>query len=116
MVSTTMHFMPGCEILQSFDLMHWEHVTYVYETARSYRFPAVTNSQNIYGQGMWAASLRYHEDRFYVCFVANDTHKTYLYTSEKVSGPWKKQLIEGFIMTALYYFDEDGRNYICIWK
>ena len=25
MVSTTMHFMPGCEILQSFDLMHWEH-------------------------------------------------------------------------------------------
>ena len=32
MVSTTMHFMPGCEILQSFDLMHWEHVTYVYET------------------------------------------------------------------------------------
>ena len=32
MVSTTMHFMPGCEILQSFDLVHWEHVTYVYET------------------------------------------------------------------------------------
>ena len=25
MVSTTMHFMPGCEILQSFDLVHWEH-------------------------------------------------------------------------------------------
>ena len=22
MVSTTMHFMPGCEILQSFDLVH----------------------------------------------------------------------------------------------
>ena len=32
MVSTTMHFMPGCEILQSFDLVHWEHVNYVYET------------------------------------------------------------------------------------
>ena len=26
MVSTTMHFMPGCEILQSFDLVHWEHL------------------------------------------------------------------------------------------
>ena len=23
MVSTTMNFMPGCEILQSFDLVHW---------------------------------------------------------------------------------------------
>lgn len=24
MVSTTMHFMPGCEILRSYDLIHWE--------------------------------------------------------------------------------------------
>ena len=27
MASTTMHFMPGCEILQSFDLVHWEHLS-----------------------------------------------------------------------------------------
>ena len=25
MVSTTMHFVPGCEILRSYDLVHWEH-------------------------------------------------------------------------------------------
>ena len=31
MISTTMHFMPGCEILQSFDLVHWEHAAFVYE-------------------------------------------------------------------------------------
>ena len=31
MVSTTMHFMPGCEILRSYDLIHWEHLSYVYE-------------------------------------------------------------------------------------
>ena len=24
MVSTTMHFMPGCEILRSYDLVNWE--------------------------------------------------------------------------------------------
>lgn len=23
MVTTTMHFMPGCEILRSYDLLHW---------------------------------------------------------------------------------------------
>ena len=23
MVSTTMHFVPGCEILRSYDLVHW---------------------------------------------------------------------------------------------
>ena len=31
MVSTTMHFVPGCEILRSYDLCHWEHLSYVYE-------------------------------------------------------------------------------------
>ena len=59
-----------------------------------------------------AASLRYHEGRFYICFVANDTRKTYLYTSEKIDGPWKKQLIEGFYHDGSLLFDEDGRNYI----
>ena len=29
MVSTTMHFMPGCEILQSFDLVHRIFMRYV---------------------------------------------------------------------------------------
>ena len=32
MVSTTMYFMPGCEILRSYDLVHWEHCSYVYDT------------------------------------------------------------------------------------
>ena len=31
MVSTTMHFMPGCEILRSYDLRNWEHAAYVYD-------------------------------------------------------------------------------------
>ena len=31
MVSTTMYFMPGCEILRSYDLIHWEHAAYVYD-------------------------------------------------------------------------------------
>ena len=45
MVSTTMHFMPGCEILQSFDLVHWEHATYVYETLAPFpACPHVTKS------------------------------------------------------------------------
>ena len=105
-------FLPGCEILQSFDLVHWEHVTYVYETLDHTDAQQLKSGQNIYGQGMWAASLRYHEGRFYICFVANDTRKTYLYTSEKIDGPWKKQLIEGFYHDGSLLFDEDGRNYI----
>ena len=31
MVSTTMHFMPGCVILRSYNLIDWEFVSYVYD-------------------------------------------------------------------------------------
>ena len=32
MASTTMHYMPGCDILQSYDLMNWELIAHAYET------------------------------------------------------------------------------------
>ena len=59
MVSTTMHFMPGCEILQSFDLVHWEHVTYVYETLDHTDAQQLKSGQNIYGQGLRQCSMHY---------------------------------------------------------
>ena len=44
---------------------------------------------------MWAACLRHYNGKFYISFVANDTHKTYLFTSDKIEGPWKRSEIKG---------------------
>lgn len=111
MVSTTMYFMPGCEILRSYDLANWEHAAYVYDRLDS--TPRQTlDAGNIYGQGMWAASLRCHDGKFYVCFAANDTHRTYLFTADSVDGPWEKRCIEGFYHDSSLFFDDDGRVYI----
>jgi beta-xylosidase len=112
MVSTTMHFMPGAVILRSFDLIHWEIYTHVYDTLDDTPMQKLNGDQSIYGQGMWAASLRHHRGRFYVCFVANDTRKTYLYQANDISGPWKKQTIEGFYHDCSLLFDDDDRVYI----
>lgn len=112
MVSTTMHFMPGCEILRSYDLVHWEHVSYVYDVLDSTDAQRMVGEQNVYGKGMWAASLRYHKGVFYVCFVANDTGKTYLYTSSNIEGPWEKSVMEGFYHDCSLLFDEDDKVYI----
>lgn len=112
MVSTTMHFMPGCEILRSYDLVNWEHAAYVYDRLDSTPAQTLTGEENAYGKGMWAASLRYHKGVFYICFVANDTGKTYLYTSEKIEGPWKKSIVEGFYHDCSLLFDDDDRIYI----
>ena len=112
MVSTTMHFMPGCEILRSYNLVEWEHAAYIYDVLDSTPGQRLEGEQNIYGKGMWAASLRYHKGTFYVFFVANDTGKTYVYSAPSIEGPWKKGLMEGFYHDCSVLFDDDGRVYI----
>ena len=112
MVSTTMYFMPGCEILRSYDLVHWEHAAFVYDRLDSTPAQRMEGEENIYGCGMWAASLRYHKGTFYVCFVANDTRKTYLYRAKDIQGPWEKSEIKGFFHDNSILFDDDGRVYI----
>lgn len=111
MVSTTMYFMPGCPILRSYDLANWEVVSYVYDRLEDNDAHSLSDGRNIYGCGMWAASLRYHNGTFYVCFVANDTHKTYLFTTQDIEGSWERHEIEGFYHDCSLLFD-DGRVYI----
>lgn len=112
MASTTMHFFPGCAILRSYDLVNWELLSYVYERLDSTTAQRMEEDASIYGQGMWAPCLRYHKEMFYVCFVANDTHKTYLYTAKTAEGPWIKRNIDGFYHDCSLLFDEDDRVYI----
>lgn len=112
MVSTTMHFMPGCVILKSYNLIDWEFCSYVYDELEATDGQTLKNNKGIYGRGMWAACLRYHNKKFYISFVANDTHKSYLYTSDKIEGPWKKSNIEGFYHDMSILFDDDDRVYI----
>ena len=112
MVSTTMYFMPGCEILRSYDLVNWEHAAYVYDTLDGTDAQKLEGKENVYGCGMWAASLSYHEGVYYVCFVANDTHKTYIYQSEDIYGPWEKYTLADFYHDNSILFDDDGKVYI----
>ncbi len=111
MISTTMHFFPGGVILRSFDLVNWETAGHVYD-ALDHTPAQRMDEGRIYSQGMWAASLRFHEGIFHVVFVANDTHKTYHYTAESVTGPWTRHPMEGFYHDASVLFDDDGRVYI----
>ena len=111
MVSTTMHYMPGCVILRSYNLVDWEHAAYVYDELEATPGQTLKDNKGVYGKGMWAASLRYHNGKFYVSFVANDTHKTYLYTADKIEGPWQKSQISGFFHDMSLLFDDDGKIY-----
>ncbi|NMB38666.1 MAG: glycosyl hydrolase 43 family protein [Firmicutes bacterium] len=111
MISTTMHFMPGGVILRSYDLVNWEICSYVYDKLEDNVAHNLGDGKGIYGKGMWAGSLRYANNRFYVCFSANDTGKTYLFDAENIEGPWNRRYIEGFYHDPSLLFD-GVRTYI----
>ena len=50
MVSTTMHFMPGCVILRSHNLVDWEHATYVYDELEATEKETLADNKGAYGK------------------------------------------------------------------
>ncbi len=112
MASTTMHFMPGCVILRSYDLVNWEILSHAYETLENTPRYYMEDNQNIYGEGMWAPTFRYHKGTFYIVFTANDTHTSHLLTANDPAGPWTHRVINGWYYDSGLFFDDDDQVYI----
>lgn len=112
MASTTMYLMPGGDILRSYDLIHWEFVGHVFSQLEDNPAHCLEDGQQIYGQGMWAPSLRCHKGIFYLTFSCNDTHKSLLFLADDPSGPWKRVEMGGFFYDSSLFFDDDDRVYI----
>ncbi len=112
MISTTMHFFPGGVILRSFDLIHWEICTYLYDALEHTPGETLEGEQTVYGHGMWAACLRFHQGKYYAVFIAHEWGSTFLFTADRIEGPWKKQYIRGIYHDPSLLFDDDGRTYI----
>lgn len=112
MVSTTMHFMPGAVILRSYDLGHWETVSHIYTELADTPAYHLEDESEAYGQGMWAPCIRFHKGAFYVVFSVNDIHKTLVYTSDKITGPWERKEMDGFYYDCSLLFDDDDKVYM----
>ena len=113
LASTTMHFSPGCAILRSYDLIHWEWCAHLYDALDETDARKLNNGKNCYGKGMWAPSLRWHEGVFYVCFANVDVGETYIYqTADIENGPWTRTVLRGLYHDPSLFFDDDGKRYI----
>ncbi|WP_026562151.1 glycoside hydrolase 43 family protein [Bacillus sp. J37] len=108
MISTSMHTMPGCPIMKSENLVDWEIVGYVFETLEDNESHNLLNGKGIYGQGSWAASLRYHNGLFYVCFSSNDMNRFYIYQTANIEGgEWKRSTLDGIYHDPALLFDDN---------
>lgn len=109
LAGTTMHMNPAVQLMHSRDLVNWELAGYC--TNRLDLGPAFRlENGNIYGRGIWAPCIRYHEGMFYVFCNVNGAGLM-VYRSKSVQGPWEWNQLPGrHDMSVL--FDDDGKIYI----
>lgn len=110
LTGTTMHAMPGLPILHSRDLVNWQFLTYVFDRLDLGPDFRLENDKEIYGQGIWAPSFRYHQGTYYV-FANVNRFGLQVFRATDVRGPWKHNRIATGLHDLSVLFDDDGRVY-----
>lgn len=125
MACSSISYMPGLPILKSQDLVNWETCSYAFDRidvgmsgidkthADAYN---LVGGKNVYANGCWAPSLKYHNGTFYATFASLDLGKTFVCTKkgEMGFGGWDFTAISGigYAHDADLFFDTDGRVYL----
>jgi beta-xylosidase len=113
MTGTTMHAMPGLPVMRSKDLVNWEFLSYAapkLDFGPEYR---LEEGKRIYGQGIWAPSLRFHDGTFYI-FTNVNGRGTQIYSATDPRGPWKHREMRRSLHDLSVLFDDDGKVYV-VW-
>ena len=110
LTGTTMHTMPGLPILHSRDLVNWRIIAYAFERLDLGPDFRLEDGKNIYGQGIWAPSFRYHQGTFYI-FANVNRFGLQVFRATDPRGPWKHNRIQQGLHDISVLFDDDGRIY-----
>ncbi len=113
LTGTTMHAMPGLPILRSKDLVNWEFVAYALDKLDLGLAYRLEDGKDIYGQGIWAPSFRYHNGTFYIFSNVNG-QTTQLFTATDPKGPWTRTPMKRSFHDLSVLFDDDGKAYV-VW-
>jgi beta-xylosidase len=110
LVGTTMHMNPALEILHSKDLVNWELVGYCME--RLDFGPAFRlEGGNIYGRGIWAPCIRYHQGTFYIFSNINGVGLQ-VFRSKSIQGPWERNQLPGRHDLSVLFDDDLDKIFI----
>jgi beta-xylosidase len=112
LTGTTMHAMPGLPVLHSTDLVNWELLGYAVDRldlGPQYRL----EQGNVYGQGIWAPSFRYHDGTFHIFSNVNRA-TTQHFSATDPRGPWTRTPMKRSFHDLSVLFDDDGAAYV-VW-
>jgi xylan 1,4-beta-xylosidase len=113
LTGTTMHTMPGLPVLHSRDLVNWKLLGYAFDRLDLGPEFRLEDGKEIYGQGIWAPSFRYHNGTFHI-FTNVNRRKTQHFTATNPAGPWKRAEMKVSLHDLSVLFDDDGKAWV-VW-
>ena len=112
-ISSTFQFSPGMTVLHSKDLINWRICGHAITDLTQIGENLNWTRMDRYGRGVWAGTLRYHNNRFYLFFGTPD--EGYFMTSSATpEGPWEpltSLLAEAGWDDCTALWDDDGKAY-----
>lgn len=113
LTGTTMHTMPGVPLLHSRDLVNWTLMSYALDRLDYGPQYRLEDGKSIYGQGIWAPCLRYHNGTFYI-FANVNGRSTQIFSATNPKGPWTHREMKRGLHDLSVLFDDDGKTYV-VW-
>ena len=112
-ISSTFQFSPGVIILHSKDLVNWRILGHAIQDVTQISPALNWDKMNRYGRGVWAGTIRYHDEKFYIYFGTPD--EGYFMTSAtNPEGPWEPLhpiMLEPGWDDCSVLWDENGEGY-----
>ncbi|HEY6504443.1 MAG TPA: glycoside hydrolase 43 family protein [Chitinophagaceae bacterium] len=109
LVSSSFNHAPGLPILHSKDLVNWKIIGHALE-----RQPPFDHFSKVqHGNGVWAPSIRYHKNEFYIYYPDPD-FGIYVTKAKSITGPWTDPvLVEGGkgLIDPCPFWDDNGKVY-----
>ncbi|MEA4851114.1 MAG: glycoside hydrolase 43 family protein, partial [Paludibacter sp.] len=110
MVASSFANTPGLPILHSNDLVNWTLISYAIQNLT----PESIFKTMQHGNGVWAPSIRYHNNEFYI-YYGDPDFGIYMTKAKKVTDHWSPLTLvkagKGLI-DACPFWDENGRAYV----
>ncbi|MBP3714070.1 MAG: glycoside hydrolase 43 family protein [Phocaeicola sp.] len=86
-ISSTFQFSPGMTVLHSKDLVNWRICGNAVKDLTQIGKGLTWKRMNRYARGIWAGSIRFHNNRFYVFFGTPD-EGFFMTSATNPEGPW----------------------------